>query len=552
MLAQLSIRDIVLIEKLDIEFDRGLTVLTGETGAGKSILLDALSLALGARGAGRLVRHGVEQGQVTAVFDLPADHPALALLRENAIDADGELVLRRVQGADGKTRAFVNDQPVGTGLLATLGALLIEIHGQHDDRALIAPAAHRSLLDAFGELEPRADELSASFREWREAEAEADALRQRIQQGRAEAEYLRAAVDELRRLAPKPGEEESLADKRQSMMRAEKIAGDVNEAYDIVAGSTSPIPSLGNLARRLERKRDQAGDLLDPAIAALDRALAALDEASTALDAATRAAAFDPKELERAEERLFALRAAARKHNVLVDALPQLAAKLTADLAAAEHGEERLAGVEAKAKAGRARYDKQAEALSAARRKAAARLTKAVAAELPALKLDRAAFTVEFGDAEPGETGIDRVEFWVRTNPGSAAGPLMKIASGGELSRFLLALKVALAERGSAPTLIFDEIDTAVGGAVSDAIGQRLGRLAKKVQVLTVTHAPQVAARADGHMLVSKEGTAKRVVTQVAALDKSRRREEIARMLAGSVVTDEARAAAERLILGAA
>ena len=552
MLAQLSIRDIVLIEKLDIEFERGLTALTGETGAGKSILLDALSLALGARGAGRLVRHGAEQGQVTAVFDLPAAHPALALLRENAIDTDGELVLRRVQGADGKTRAFVNDQPVSTTMLANLGALLIEIHGQHDDRALVAPAAHRVLLDAFGGLGAQADALGASFRAWRGAETEADALRRQIEKGRAESEYLEAAVAELRQLAPQAGEEQALADRRQVMMRAEKIAGDVNEAYDIVAGSTSPMPSLSSLARRLERKRDQAGDLLDPAIAALDRALAALDEASSTLDAAMRAAAFEPKELERAEERLFALRAAARKHNVLVDALPELAAKLAADLATMEHGEELLAETEKRAKEAQARYDEQAQALSAARRKAAAKLTKAVAAELPALKLERAAFMVEFGDAEPGEAGIDRVEFWVRTNPGSAPGPLMKIASGGELSRFLLALKVALADRGSAPTLIFDEIDTAVGGAVSDAIGQRLARLAQKVQVLTVTHAPQVAARADGHMLVSKEGNARRVLTQVAALDKVRRREEIARMLAGSVVTDEARAAAERLILGAA
>ena len=554
MLLQLSIRDIVLIEKLDIDFGRGLTVLTGETGAGKSILLDALSLALGARGAGRLVRHGAEQGQVSAVFDLPPDHPAFAILRHNAIDADGELILRRVQTADGKTRAFVNDQPVASGLLATVGAALIEIHGQHDDRALVASSAHRVLLDAFAGLQKDVSDLAAQYRAWRLAEAEADALRQRIAAGKAEAEYLRAAVDELRTLAPKPGEEQALADKRQTMMRAEKVAGDVTEAYDTIAGSASPIPTLGSLVRRLERKRDQAGDLLDPAIAALDRSLAALQEASGALEAAMRAADYDPKELERTEERLFALRAAARKHNVPVDGLADLVARLAAELSMAEAGEDQLTAVNAEAEAARARYEEGAKAISAARLKAAARLSKAVGAELPALKLERAAFIVEFGDAGPSESGTDRVEFWVRTNPGAPPGPLMKIASGGELSRFLLALKVALADRGSAPTLIFDEIDTAVGGAVADAIGQRLARLAGKVQVLTVTHAPQVAARADAHVLVRKmqRSAPKRVLTEVDQLDAGRRREEIARMLAGSVVTDEARAAAERLILGAA
>jgi DNA repair protein RecN (Recombination protein N) len=403
-------------------------------------------------------------------------------------------------------------------------------------------------------LQKDVSDLAAQYRAWRLAEAEADALRQRIAAGKAEAEYLRAAVDELRTLAPKPGEEQALADKRQTMMRAEKVAGDVNEAYDTVAGSTSPIPTLGSLVRRLERKRDQAGDLLDPAIAALDRSLAALQEASGALEAAMRAADYDPKELERAEERLFALRAAARKHNVPVDGLADLVARLAAELSMAEAGEDQLTAVNAEAEAARARYEERAKVISAARQKAAARLSKAVGAELPALKLERAAFMVEFGDSEPSEGGTDRVEFWVRTNPGAPPGPLMKIASGGELSRFLLALKVALADRGSAPTLIFDEIDTAVGGAVADAIGQRLARLAGKVQVLTVTHAPQVAARADAHVLVRKtqRSAPKRVLTEVDQLDAGRRREEIARMLAGSVVTDEARAAAERLILGAA
>jgi DNA repair protein RecN (Recombination protein N) len=556
MLVALAIRDIVLIDRLNVDFSRGMTVLTGETGAGKSILLDALSLALGGRGDSALVRAGASQGDVTAVFDVAAGHPVRALLATSGIAVDGDLILRRIQGSDGRSRAFVNDQPVSATLLRQVGAGLVEIHGQHDDRALIEPSVHRALLDAFGGLEAEAAEVAAAERACREARAAVAELEKRIASARAESDYLRAAVDALSKLAPLPDEEEVLAERRQRMMRAEKIAGDINEAYETVAGSASPIPTLASLVRRLERKGPEAAGLLDGAIAALDRALTALDEGARALEAAIAATDFDPKDLEGTEERLFALRAEARKHMVQVGDLPALAERMAADLAALESGEERLAGLEAAAKAARSRYDLAAAALSKKRQAAAVQLAKAVNAELPALKLERAEFTVSI-EADPDRVsadGIDDVLFVVRTNPGTRPGPMMKVASGGELARFLLALKVALADRGSAPTLVFDEIDTAVGGAVAEAIGRRLARLAERVQVLAVTHAPQVAARAGAHLLVAKNAKKRGadVVTDVAALDKALRREEIARMLAGATITDEARAAADRLIVGAA
>jgi DNA repair protein RecN (Recombination protein N) len=556
MLAALTIRDIVLIDRLTIDFSRGLTVLTGETGAGKSILLDALSLALGGRGDSALVRHGAGQGDVTAVFDVGAAHPARTLLGESGIDADGDLILRRVQNEDGRSRAFINDQPVSVTLLRDIGSRLVEIHGQHDERALVEPAVHRDLVDAFGGLGEDAGRVAEAFRAWRGATAAVAELEARIAKARAEADYLRAAVDALAALSPVEGEEDELAGRRQAMIRAEKIAGDLGEAREIVSGSASPIPTLASLVRRLERKSGEAGGLLDGAVAGLDKALAGLEEASAALDTAIAAAAFEPRELERVEERLFALRAEARKHGVAVANLPAIAARMAADLGALESGEERLAGLKAEAVAARGRYDGAAAALSKKRGSAARRLEKAVAAELPALKLERAEFMVAIATdpARASESGIDDVQFEVRTNPGTRPGPLMKVASGGELARFLLALKVALADRGSAPTLVFDEIDTAVGGAVAEAIGRRLARLAETVQVLAVTHAPQVAARAGAHLLVAKAEVKRGagVTTRVNDLDADRRREEIARMLAGATITDEARAAAERLIVGAA
>jgi DNA repair protein RecN (Recombination protein N) len=555
MLAALAIRDIVLIDTLDLAFERGLSVLTGETGAGKSILLDALSLALGARGDGALVRHDAEQGQVTAVFELAADHPAWALLRDNGLTADGEMILRRAQGRDGRSRAFINDQPVSVSLLREVGATLIEVHGQHDDRALLDSAAHRRLLDAFGGLGDGVATVGALFASWRYAAAAVDEQRRRIETARAEADYLRAALDELSALAPKDGEETELSDKRHRMMRAEKIAEDVTDALETVAGGASPVPVLASVARRLERRRDVAAELVNPAIEAIDRALTALDEAGAALEHAREEAAFDPKELETVEQRLFALRGAARKFDTPIDLLPELAARIADDLEALEVGEAKVQELAEAAKLAREQYRRAATSLSDARRKAAAELEAAVASELPALKLERASFSVaiDTDPDQPTEAGIDQVAFVVRTNPGSRPGPLGKVASGGELSRFLLAIKVALADRGSAPTLIFDEIDTAVGGAVSDAIGVRLSRLADSVQVLAVTHAPQVAARAAHHWSVAKDQhpAENRMVTSVGRLDEARRREEIARMLAGRVVTDEARAAADRLLTGA-
>jgi DNA repair protein RecN (Recombination protein N) len=555
MLARLSIRDIVLIDRLDIDFASGLSVLTGETGAGKSILLDAFALALGARGDVALVRHGAEQGQVTASFELPAGHPVRALMAANDIPAEDELILRRVQFADGRTRAFVNDQPVSAQALKMLGSALVEIHGQHDERALVDAATHRRLLDAFAGLEREATEVECLWDERRAREAEVTTHRAEVERARREADWLRHAVEELTRLAPEPAEETVLAERRAAMMQAEKVAGDLRDAHEAVAGIQSPVPALSAAVRRLERRAVQAPALIEPAVKALDAALTALDDASSHLDAALRAADHDPRELERIEERLFALRAAGRKYNVPVDGLNALAARHAADLSLIEAGAEQLAALEVAAREADERYRAAAAALSGGRKQAAEKLDKAVNAELKPLKLERAKFSTEImtEPAAPGPHGIDRIEFWVQTNPGTRPGPLMRVASGGELARFLLALKVVLADRGSAPTLVFDEIDTGVGGAVADAIGVRLGRLGRRAQVMAVTHAPQVAARADRHYVISKSALdkGKRVATRVAEVAADKRREEIARMLAGAEITAEARAAAERLIKAA-
>ncbi|RJT41782.1 DNA repair protein RecN [Mesorhizobium waimense] len=550
MLSRLSIRDIVLIEKLDIDFLPGLSVLTGETGAGKSILLDALSLALGARGDASLVRHGAAQGQVIAVFDVPRNHPARALLAENAIEDDGDILLRRVQTADGRTRVFVNDQPSSVTLMRDIGHALVEIHGQHDERALVDPGAHRDLLDSFGGHLGAARAAGEAWRYWRGCEQDFAKHRAKVEAAAREADYLRASVAELAKLDPQPGEETQLAELRATMMRAEKIASEIHDAQDVLSGPSSPLPQLASLLRRLQRKVSEAPGLLDDVVKSLDEAMLSLDAAQSAVEAALRATEYDPQRLEKAEERLFALRAASRKHSVAVDDLAQLRDTMSADLADLDAGEERLHGLEKQAAAAREAYDISAAQLSSLRYVAATGLTKAVMAELPALKLERAEFIVAMtSDAESRmEEGIDQVEFWVRTNPGTRPGPMMKVASGGELSRFLLALKVALADRGSAPTLVFDEIDTGVGGAVADAIGQRLARLSKRVQVLSVTHAPQVAARAATHFLISKSGGTDKVATGIAEMDRAARQEEIARMLAGATITDEARAAAERLL----
>jgi DNA repair protein RecN (Recombination protein N) len=555
MLAALSIRDIVLIERLDLEFADGLTILTGETGAGKSILLDAFALALGARGDGSLVRAGEPQGQVTAVFDLAKNHPARRSAREQAIDGDGDLVLRRVQMADGRTRAFVNDQPVSAQALRAIARSIVEIHGQHDERALVDAATHRDLLDAYAGLAGPAAQTRAAWTRMKDAAAALADEEARLAKARADADYLSHAHEELAALAPGEGEETTLAARRQAIMQAEKVAADLVDAQASVGGDHSPIPSLAGVLRRLERRRAQAEGLINPPVVALGDALDALEAARAALDAAIAAAAFDPREQEEVEERLFALRAAARKYQTPVEGLAALAEKFAADLAALAAGEDRIATLAKATQVARENYAAAAKALSQARRQAAGALDAAVQKELAPLKLERARFMtrVDTDEAAGGPEGYDRVEFWVETNPGTRPGPLMKVASGGELARFMLALKVVLADRGSAPTLVFDEIDTGVGGAVADAIGQRLARLARRVQVLAVTHAPQVAARATQHFRIAKDAKdrGRRVATQVAMLDAPARREEIARMLSGATVTDEARAAAGRLLEGA-
>ncbi|WP_166304852.1 DNA repair protein RecN [Bradyrhizobium sp. 26S5] len=555
MLARLSIRDIVLIERLDIEFSRGLAVLTGETGAGKSILLDAFALALGGRGDAGLVRHGAEQGQVTATFDVPKAHPAAKILAENGLDDTGEMILRRVQLADGRTRAFINDQAISVQTLKAVGAVLVEIHGQHDERALVDASTHRQLLDAFAGHEKDVAALEALWDIRRTANADLDEHRAGMERAAREADYLRHASQELKALAPKEGEETELANRRTTMMQGEKVATDLREAQEAIGGSHSPVSALSAAVRRLERRAANAPALIEPAVKAIDIAINALEEADQHLNAALAATDFDPAELERIEERLFALRAASRKYSTPVDLLAALAAQYAGDVALIDAGADQLKKLEAAAREADQRYAASAVKLSAARTKAAEKLNKAVNAELAPLKLERAKFMtqVESNAAAPGPQGIDRVEFWVQTNPGTKPGPMMKVASGGELSRFLLALKVVLADRGSAPTLVFDEIDTGVGGAVADAIGSRLARLAGKVQVMAVTHAPQVAARASQHLLISKDALdkGKRVATRVNALAADHRREEIARMLAGAEITAEARAAAERLLRAA-
>lgn len=560
MLARLSIRDIVLIERLDIEFATGLAVLTGETGAGKSILLDAFALALGGRGDAGLVRHGAEQGQVTAVFDISKNHPATKILAENGLDDASfaescEMILRRVQLADGRTRAFINDQAISVQTLKAVGAALVEIHGQHDERALVDAATHRRLLDAFAGLEKDVGAVEALWDSRRTANIELEEHRAGMERAAREADYLRHASDELKQLAPKDGEETSLASRRTTMMQGEKIASDLREAQEVVGGHNSPVAALSAAVRRLERRGVNSPALVEPAVKAIDIAINALEEADQHLQAALAATDFDPAELERIEERLFALRAASRKYSTPVDGLAALAARYAADVVLIDAGASRLKKLEQAAIEADARYAAAAKKLSAARQKSAEKLNKAVNAELAPLKLERAKFMTQVAtdEAAPGPQGFDRVEFWVQTNPGTRPGPMMKVASGGELSRFLLALKVVLSDRGSAPTLVFDEIDTGVGGAVADAIGGRLARLAGKVQVMAVTHAPQVAARADQHLLISKDALdkGKRVATRVNALAADHRREEIARMLAGAEITAEARAAADRLLKAA-
>jgi DNA repair protein RecN (Recombination protein N) len=549
VLTLLDIRNVVLIESLKLEPGAGLAVLTGETGAGKSILLDALGLALGARADAALVRAGTDAARVTAAFEVPPAHPVLALLAENDVEVEpgGPVLLRRQLKPDGGSRAYINDQPVSVALLREAGGLLVEVHGQNDERGLLAASGHRALLDAFGGLAELLAGVRAAHAAWRSAAAEEAAARAALEAARADREWLDHAIGELRTLRAEPGEEEALAVARADMQKGARLAGDLTTAAQLLGEGSE---KLAQAARRLDRMGGEHA-LLDEALAALDRALVEAGEADIRLSAATEALAADPARLEETETRLFALRAMARKHRVEVDALPALLATLETRAAAEAAGEEGLAGLAAATAAAALAYAGAAEALGAARRTAAGRLDAAVAAELEALRLGAARFRTVIETLPPeawGPDGQERVSFEVATNAGTGFGPLVKIASGGELSRFVLALKVALAGEGAAGTLIFDEIDRGVGGAVASAIGERLARLARTTQVLVVTHSPQVAARGRQQMRIRKHEAAGLTRTEVVMLDADGRLEEIARMLSGAMVTDEARAQAARLL----
>ncbi len=560
MLTALAIRDVVLIERLDLSFDQGLTVLTGETGAGKSILLDSLGLALGARAEAGLVRATAEQAVVTACFSPPANHSVLDVLHEHGLTAEDEVVLRRVVTKDGRSRAYVNDQPVGVTLLRQVGALLVEVQGQHEQMSLADPARHGGLLDAFRVPAPLRTATSDAWRTWRTALTRLEEAREAIAAAQRDEEWLRHAVDELSTLAPGVDEEETLAKERHRLQagqrRAEAIATAIAELTPRDRRSAGPAASLRAAARALQRLAppgQQSDGVADPALAALERAEEALAEAETLLTRLAADADVDPRLLEQSEERLFALRAAARKHGVSVPELPGLLDSLSTRLAALETGAVEIIALENAARDGKAAFIAAAKALSDVRIKAASRLQDAVAKELPPLRLDKARFFAEVTDLPEtgwGPNGMDQVRFLIATNPGQEPGPLAKVASGGELSRLMLAMKVVLSAGSAVPTLVFDEVDSGIGGATAAAVGERLARVANDVQVLVVTHSPQVAARGSAHLRVAKAVTKGRTSTTVEMLPTDARREEIARMLAGEIVSDAARAAADDLLKG--
>lgn len=555
MLISLSIRDIVLIEQLELEWRPQLCTLTGETGAGKSILLDSLGLAIGARGDAGLVRQGCQQGSVTAVFTLTPDHPVQNILRAHDLaqpqEATDELILRRVQSSDGRSRAYCNDQAIGVGLLGEIGAQLVEIHGQNESQALTDAATQRRLLDRFGKLEGQASRVATDYAAMQKAQKQLDDYREAIEKARNDTDYLAYALKELRDLAPEADEETSLSDERLLLMNAEKIASELREAEQFLRGERGVETALNSALKRLERAAPQAAGLLDEAVTSIDRTLIEAREATEILAAAMSRITHDPVRLEKVDGRLFALRDIARKHKVSCDQLPALEEKFAQQLADIDGGTKRLAALESAAQAARAAYQKAAQDLSAARRKIATDLDVLVNQELAPLKLDGGQFTTQITSTEPadgGPHGLDRISFEASTNPGMAPGAIAKIASGGELARFMLALKVSLAAQGEPCTLIFDEVDAGVGGAVAEAVGGRLQRLAQNGQVLVVTHSPQVAARGDSHWQVRKSDAGQGMSTQVTLLQDDTRLEEVARMLAGAAVTDEARAAARRLL----
>ena len=547
MLRALDIRDMLIIDRLELTFQPGLNALTGETGAGKSILLDSLGFVLGWRGRAELVRQGAAQGEVVAEFELPDDHPAHAVLAEAGLPGGEELILRRVNTAEGRKTAWVNDRRCSGEVLRALSETLVELHGQHDDRGLLNPRGHRAMLDAYAGV---GDQQTAVRTAWtnmsraRKALAETESA---LEAMRAEEEFLRHAVSELDQLDPQSGEDADLDARRRMMQGAERIRDDVARAFALLGGDGAE-GAMTDAVRWLEGVSDTAGGQLEEPIAALGRALIELGEAQDGVNACLQALDVNPAELEQAEERLFAIRALARKHDVAPDDLGAFADTLRDRLNRLEAGDADLTDKRAAVEAAQAAYDTAAKTLSATRRQAAGQLDAAVMAELAPLKMERAVFQTEITTADPGPEGIDAVAFTVATNPGAPSGPLNKIASGGELSRFLLALKVCLTGDDSARTMIFDEIDRGVGGATADAVGRRLASLAQDGQVLVVTHSPQVAARAAHHWRVQKQVTDGQTLSTVVPLADPDRVDEIARMVAGDTITDEARAAARALL----
>ncbi len=546
MLRGLHIHNMLLIDRLELEFQPGLNVLTGETGAGKSILLDSLGFVLGWRGRADLVRKGADLGEVTAWFDLPGDHPAFDVLRTAEMPADdGELILRRTNTPDGRKTAFVNDRRCSGEILRQLSDVLVELHGQHDDRGLLDPKGHRALLDDFAGID-----LTALRAAWRAAATARKALEQaraELAEAEKDADYLRHSVGELDELAPEPGEDQALDAQRRLMQASEKIREDIAKAGEAI-GQNGADGLLGDAMRWLDGVADKAEGRLDEPLAALGRAMSELSDAQIGVEDCLNALDFNPLELEQAEERLFAIRALARKHGVAPDDLSALADDMRAKLQAIDTGADHLKELTAAVTAAEADYAKAAQTVSDARKSAAKRLDSAMAAELAPLKMERAVFATEIAPTDPGPDGTDQVVFTVATNPGAPAGPINKIASGGELSRFLLALKVCLTAQDTGLTMIFDEIDRGVGGATADAVGKRLSALASGAQVLVVTHSPQVAAKGDHQWLVAKSVTDEITTSTVQKLSQDDRTDEIARMLAGEHITAEARAAAAALL----
>jgi DNA repair protein RecN (Recombination protein N) len=549
MLRGLDIRDMLIIDRLELAFQPGLNVLTGETGAGKSILLDSLGFVLGWRGRAELVRQGAEQGEVTAWFDLPEGHAAYAVLQEAGLPVGPELILRRVNTSDGRKTAWVNDRRCSGDVLRLLSETLVELHGQHDDRGLLNPRGHRDLLDSFAGLEQDRAKLRSLWSVLGKARKAVDQAEAALAAARDEEEYLRHAMAELDALDPQTGEDTALDAARRLMQGAEKIREDVQRAHDAL-GHDGAEGALGNAMRWLDGVADKAEGHLDAPLSALGRAMVELDEAADGIARALDVLSFNPVDLEETEERLFAIRALARKHDVLPDDLGSFGDMLRQKLAALDAGDADLAELKKALSSAQADYTQAAERLSAVRKKAAGRLDKAVMSELAPLKMDRAVFETQVTPADPGPDGIDLVAFSVATNPGAPAGPLARIASGGELSRFLLALKVCLTGQNSGVTMIFDEIDRGVGGATADAVGRRLSALAQDGQVLVVTHSPQVAALGAHHWRVEKQVKGGMTTSTVVALRQDARVDEIARMLAGDSITDEARGAARVLLAG--